>query len=65
MSTVNVDGAKTKHSELMHHLEAAADAARNTDNRRLAKDLERLVEFTRLLGIRLTTIERQIAGVVS
>jgi hypothetical protein len=65
MSTVNVDAAKARHAELMLCLEAAADVARSTDNLRLAKDLERIVEFARLLGIRLATIERQMAGVVS
>ena len=61
----NNSAARTAHTELMLRLETAANVARSADDWRLAKDLERLVEFARLLGIRLATIERQIAGVVS
>jgi len=61
----NNSPAKAAHNELMRRLEAAANAARSADDWRLAKDLERLVEFARLLGIRLATVERQIAEVAS
>jgi hypothetical protein len=51
------------HGELMARLEATADAARIA-GLRVTKQVERVTELARLVGIRLASIEREIAQVL-
>lgn len=50
--------------QLMQRLEATASAARMSGDLGFARQVERVTEFARLLGVRLATIERELAEVV-
>lgn len=53
------------HRQLMQRLDMTASAARMMGDVRFTKQVERVTEFARLLGVRLASIERELAEAAS